>query len=72
VLTTAGYPEGTPCSRLVAQLVACIDGRTSVAELLARLCADRDEREGAQIARGALTALQILYVDGTVADLQGL
>ena len=41
VLITAGYPEGTPCSDLVAELVRHIDGRTSVAELLAILCADR-------------------------------
>jgi hypothetical protein len=72
VLTTVGYPEGTPCSRLVASLVSLIDGRTSVAELLATLCQDRDALpEGAQMARAALAALQILYVDGTIADLQG-
>ena len=72
VLTTAGYPEGTPCSRLVASLVSLIDGHTSVAELLAKLCHGREALpEGAQIARAALSALQILYVDGTIADLQG-
>jgi hypothetical protein len=72
VLTTAGYPEGTPCSSLVATLVAGIDGRTSVAELLARLCADKDAAQTAQIAASVLTALQILYIDGTIADLHGL
>ena len=39
VLVTDGYPEGTPCSPLAAQVVSLIDGRTSVAELLERLCA---------------------------------
>jgi flavin-dependent dehydrogenase len=72
VLITAGYPEGTPCSDLVAALVRRIDGRTSVAELLAILCADSDAAQQAQIATSVLTALQILYVDGTVADLEGL
>lgn len=73
VLTTAGYPEGTPCSRLVASLVALIDGHTPVTELLAKLCQGREALpEGAQMAHAALTALQILYVDGTIADLQGL
>ncbi len=72
VLTTAGYPEGIPCSGLVARLASLIDGRASVAELLARLCADRDAHEGAQIVRSAVAALQILYVDGAVGDLQGL
>jgi flavin-dependent dehydrogenase len=72
VLITAGYPEGTPCSGLVAQLVSVIDGRASVAELLATLCAGREAAQRAQIATGVLTALQILYVDGTVAELAGL
>lgn len=72
VLITAGYPEGLPCSRLVAQLVSCIDGRTSVAELLTRLREGRDASQGTQLEAGALAALQILYVDGTIADLDGL
>ena len=73
VLTTAGYPEGTPCSRPVASLVALIDGHTPVAELLVKLCQGREALpEGAQLAHAALTALQILYVDGTIADLRGL
>jgi flavin-dependent dehydrogenase len=72
VLITAGYPEGMPCSRLVAQLVSLIDGHSSVAELLLRLCEGSEETQGAQIATSALTALQILYVDGTIAELSGL
>jgi flavin-dependent dehydrogenase len=72
VLTTAGYPEGMPCSPLVAQLVSLIDGHSSVAELLARLCAGRDQTQSTQIATSVLTTLQILYVDGTIADLSGL
>src|SRR4029453_11087793 len=72
VLITAGYPEGMPCSRLVAQLVSLVDSHSSVAELLARLCECRDEIQGAQIATSALTTLQVLYVDGTIAELSGL
>ena len=72
VLTTAGYPEGMPCSHLVAQLVSLIDGHSSVAELLGRLCEGKDTTQGAQIATSVLTTLQILYVDGTIADLSGL
>ena len=71
VLITAGYPEGVPCSRLVAQMVSLIDGHRSVAELLARLCEGRDETQGTQIATSALSALQILYIDGTITDLPG-
>ena len=71
VLITAGYPEGVPCSRLVAQLVSLVDGRSSVAALLARLCEGRDAAQSKQIVISACTALQILYVDGTIADLPG-
>lgn len=69
VLITTGYPEGLPCSHLVAQMVSCIDGRLSVAELLAKLRAEKDETQSAQIVASALAALEILYIDGTVADL---
>jgi flavin-dependent dehydrogenase len=72
VLLTTGYPEGLPCSALVARLVSLLDGHTSVAEVLARLRAGRDGQQGGQIAASALAALQILYVDGTIADLAGV
>jgi hypothetical protein len=72
VLITAGYPEGMPCSRLVAQMVSLIDGRRSVAVLLAELCQSSEATRGAQITTHVLTALQILYVDGTIADLPGV
>jgi halogenation protein CepH len=71
VLHTAGYPEGTPCSGLVARLVGLIDGNTSVGALVAKLGEGREPRERALIERNALAALQILYVDGTIADLLG-
>ena len=57
---------------LVAHLVAGIDGRVSVAELLAKLGADLDAPRSTALVAHALTALQILYVDGTVADLHGV
>ena len=72
VLITAGYPEGLPCSALVAQLVSSIDGQTAVADILARLCAGQDAQQAAPIAASALSALQILYTDGTIAELHGL
>jgi halogenation protein CepH len=71
-LVTAGYPEGTPCSGLVARLVSLIDGDTSIGALLARLGESREASERALIERSALATLQILYVDGTIADLRGL
>ena len=71
-LTTEGQPEGTPCSGLVATMVSLIDGRTSVAQLLARLKDGSDAEQAAQIEGSIPAALQILYVDGAVAELAGL
>lgn len=72
VLTTAGYPEGLPCSPLVAQMVALLDGRRTVEGLFATLCAGHDAAAASRIATLALTTLQILYVDGTIATFAGL
>jgi len=71
VLITDGYPEGTPCSPLAAQVASLIDGQTPVAELLERLCAGRNAEQHPKIVANALTVLQILYVDGTVTSLLG-
>ena len=72
VLTTSGRPEGIPCSGLVAKMVALMDGRTSVSEILTGLGGDRHRIQGAQIDHSVMAALQILYVDGAIEDLQGL
>jgi hypothetical protein len=66
VLITDGYPEGTPCSAFVATLVSMIDGHTPTFELIGRLCYGQDAERKEQIARSALAALGILYVDSTV------
>ena len=69
VLITDGYPEGTPCSPLAAQVVSLIDGRTTVGEILERVCAGRDPSQLAAIVPAVLQTLRILHVDGTVAGL---
>jgi hypothetical protein len=66
VLTTAGYPEGTPCSAFVATLVSKVDGSTPTADIIASLSQGQDAARAAQIEQGVLQALGILYVDGTV------
>ena len=71
VLRTAGYPEGIPCSGLVARLVSLIDGDTSVGALVAKLGEGREAAERALIERHVLAAVQILYVDGTIGELRG-
>lgn len=71
-LITAAHPEGLPCSRLVARLVALLDGQTRVSDLLNRLTAGLDEGQREQLTANVLATLRILYVDGTIAELTGL
>ena len=72
VLTTPSRPEGTECSSFIAVMLSCIDGHTSVGGLLARLRGGSDPAQGAQIEKNALAALEVLYVEGAIAELQGL
>ena len=69
VLITDGYPEGMPCSPLAAQVVSLIDGRTTVGEILDRVCAGREASQCAAIVPAVLQTLRILHVDGTVTGL---
>ena len=69
VLINASYPEGLPCSRLVAILVSRINGQLSVAELLAQLCEGSEATQSEKIVASVLATLRILYVDGTVEAL---
>ncbi len=72
VLTTPDRPEGMPCSELVGALVARIDGRASVGEIVAAVCTAYPEGRRAEVAGAALNALRILYVDGAIAELRGV
>ena len=65
-LVTEGYPEGLPCSGLVAGLLHGLDGSASVSEVVAGLCRGLDGDTAEQVERAAMQALQILYVDGAV------
>ena len=65
-LVTEGHPEGLPCSGLVAGLLHGLDGSASVSEVVAGLCRGLDGDTAEPVARAAMQALQILYVDGAV------
>ena len=69
VLVTAGHPEGLPCSQLVARLMAMLDGETTVGGLLNALASEVDQSQQQQILSSIISTLQILYVDGTIAEL---
>jgi flavin-dependent dehydrogenase len=71
VLTTRARPEGTECSDLVAVLLSRIDGRTSVADLIAALQEGSDGARQGQVKQSVLSALRILYVDGVISELKG-
>ena len=69
VLVTAGHPEGLPCSQLVARLVAMLDGNTTVGDLLNTLAGEVEAAQQQQLLSSVISTLQILYVDGTIAEL---
>lgn len=66
VLVTAGYPEGLPCSRLVAHLVSRINGERSVNEILQIMLDAVDAQQRQQLAASVLQTLELLYIDGTI------
>ena len=68
-LVTESHPEGLPCSDLVARLVALVDGQRPVAALINALAADVEPARQEQLIAGVIATLQILYVDGTIAEL---
>ena len=69
VLVTEGHPEGLPCSNLVARLATMLDGKTSVSHVLTTLAAEVEPSQQQQLLSSILSTLQILYVDGTIAEL---
>jgi flavin-dependent dehydrogenase len=70
VMITATRPEGTPCSPLVVALLARFDGEASVRDVLQSVCADFN-LDAEAIAETVTAAVRILYVDGTIARLEG-
>jgi hypothetical protein len=66
VLVTTGYPEGLPCSRLVAQLVSLIDGQRSVHEMLQAMLDAVEAQQQPHLAASVLKTLELLYIDGTI------
>ena len=65
-LITNGHPEGLPCSALVAQLLARLNGRRTATDAIAYLCNGMDAEAIRQVEPAARQALQILYVDGAI------
>ncbi len=65
-LITDGHPEGLPCSALVAQLLARLNGRRTATDAIADLTNGMDAASIRQVEPAARQALQILYVDGAI------
>ena len=70
VLTSDARPEGAPLSALVVRLIAAIDGRRSVREVLVAVAEGSGASRIDEGVSAALAALQILYLDGTVAGME--
>ena len=69
VLNTVSQPEGTPCSPLVAAVIGAIDGQKSVGDIVDGLGAHLDQAGHAQLEEAVSRTIEILYVDGTMAQL---
>ena len=72
VLTSPSQPEGTRCSNMVASMVSLINGRNTVANILANLSDGVNKGRYPQIMASAMSALQILYIDGAIAEFRAL
>ena len=68
-LNTLSQPEGTPCSPLVAAVVRLLDGQTPVSAIVERLSPGLDAAAIGQLQTAVTNTIEILYVDGTVAEL---
>ena len=71
-LSAVSQPEGMPCSELVAALVSITDGRTSVESLVDRLGQGMDQPARAQLEVAVSRTIEILYIDGTIAQLNAV
>lgn len=68
-LLSVSQPEGTPCSQLVAALVSLADGRTQLSALVDRLGQGLTQPERAQLETALTRTIEILYMDGTIQQL---
>ncbi|MDA1129311.1 MAG: FAD-dependent oxidoreductase [Chloroflexi bacterium] len=69
VLNSVSQPEGTPCSPLVAAVIAAVDGQKSVLDIVDGLGSHLDQAGHAELEVAVSRTIEILYVDGTVAGL---
>ena len=69
VLNSISQPEGTPCSQLVANTVSLVDGRTPVSVIVERLARGLNQQSRSQLESAVTRTIEILYIDGAIADL---
>ncbi len=72
VLSVPGQLDDTPLSPLVARLLQMLGERTTVSHLLEEICRGLDKGSSSRAAEAAISALQVLYVDGAIDALEGL
>jgi len=72
VITAPGRGDHPPISPVVAQLVEAIDGQATVADIVARNAAGLDAETADHLVEAAFRTIEILYIDGIIADLRGL
>lgn len=71
-LSAVSQPEGMPCSELVAALVSITDGQTTVSSLVDRLGQGLAQPARAQLEAAVTRTIEILYIDGTIGQINAL
>jgi len=59
-------------ARSSPSLVEAIDGQATVADIVARNAAGLDAETADHLVEAAFRTIEILYIDGIIADLRGL
>jgi hypothetical protein len=72
VVITPMRPEGAPVSPLVAAIIDRVDGRLTVAEIARRMSGPLTPDQREELDRLVAYAVGTLYVEGAVAELEGL
>ncbi|MFN0147043.1 MAG: FAD-dependent oxidoreductase [Dehalococcoidia bacterium] len=72
VITTPQRIDHPPISPVVAELIKAIDGQSTVAAILEQKAVGLDEATSGRLAEAAFRTIEILYIDGIIAELRGL
>ena len=71
VITNSVHQQGIPCSPLVATMLSLIDGKTAIKTLGFQLSATYGKGDSTTLMTNVIKTIEILYIDGIIAELKG-